>query len=298
MLNVTQQSIWRAVLYGGGSMLLLFNLFFMAKAAIQDNFVPVVPIVAGVFTAAGLLIIVYGEHRAREADKRDHRRISRVAHQLEAPLHSLQEDLARLIAEANKLPAEHRLKLKRMETKSKVLLENIRDVFLTLQAQEGKVSQEVRLYDICTLVNEAISRVQTLARAQNVEITHTLHCKEAAARVDRRLFFIALIHLLENGILYTLKPGLVNVAVIKGKRFVRIVVQDRGVGVKDEDSDAIFQPFARGHAADQFDPDGIGVGLTLSRLIIREFGGTLFWRPRERAAGSQFEIRLPRADLK
>lgn len=280
-------------MYGGGSALLLFNLFFFAKAIFQGSFIPVVPVLAGILTAAGLLLIVYAEHRARLEDKRDHRRISRVAHQLESPLRALQEDLAQLVQSADKLPAEARLKLKHMETKSHLLLENIRDVFLTLQAQEGKISGDRRTYDLCALVKEACERLKPLASARNVEIITKQHCTDAPVKVDRRLFLIALMHVIENGVLYTLKPGLVNVAVTRGQHAARVVVQDRGVGITAEDESVVFQPFARGANASQSDTDGIGVGLTLSRLIVREFGGDLLYRSRQSSTGSEFEIKLP-----
>lgn len=280
-------------MYGGGSALLLLNVTFLLNAAWRGNLVPLVPILAGVLTAAGLLVIVYAEHRARLEDKRDHRRISRVANQLESPLYALQSDIETLAANSDNMLGEARLVLKRMETKSKVLLENIRDVFLTLQAQEGKLAEEARIHDLCTLVQEAIRRLQPLARAHNVELDAKAHCADAPVKVDQPLFLIALSHLIENGILYTLTPGKVTVSVTRGKKQARVIVQDRGVGVKPEDEPVIFQPFARGHAAVKFDPDGIGLGLTLSRLIVREFGGDLTWKSRPESSGSEFQITLP-----
>jgi len=238
---------------------------------------------------------VYSEHRARERDRRDHRRISRVSHQLETPLAALQEDLEQLIASADKLPSETRLKLKHMETKTKVVLENIRDVFLTLQALEQPLTKEVRTYNVCTLVNATIEKLEPLARARNVEILHKFHCADAPVKVDRRLFTIALTHLLENAVTYTLKPGSVNVAVTKGDKSVRIIIQDRGIGISPDDADIIFQPFARGERAGKHDPDGIGVGLTVARLIIRDFKGRLTWQNRDRGMGAEFSITLPLA---
>lgn len=294
-MPVPSQTIWRAFLYGGGSMLLLFNAFFLVSAVVRGNFVPVFPILVGILTAAGLLLIVYAEHRSRQEDKADHRRISRVATQLESPLRSLQEDLAALTSNAEGLPATARSHLRRMETKSRVILENIRDVFLTLQAGEGNLGGEPRVFDLCTLVQEAVRRVMPQANARNVALDAKKYCEDAAVRVDKRLFLIALVHLIENGVLYTLKPGRVNVSVTRGAKVARVLVEDRGMGIIPEDAPVIFQPFARGVAAHQCDPDGIGVGLTLARRIIEEFGGTLAWRNRVNAPGTEFEITLPLA---
>ena len=274
-------------------MLLLFDLFFMVRAVIADSFVPLMPIIAGVLITAGLLAVIYAEGQARDEDKKEHRRLARVAHQLESPLHVLQEDFQQLTAKAAKLPAEERMKLKRMETKTKVLLENIRDVFMMLRAEQGAVSQDIRTYDMCTLVKEAADRVASLASAHNVELLHKAHCSDAPVKVDKQLFLIALVHILENAILYSLTPGIVNVAIVRGKTNVRVIVQDRGIGVKNKDTKSIFRPFARGEAADQYDPDGIGVGLTLSQLLIKEMSGSLEWRRREHSAGTEFSILLP-----
>jgi len=293
MLYPKQQTVFRAVLYGGASVLLAFDLFFLAKSLFLGNFIPLVPIIAGIFTALGLLFIVYAEHRSRLLDKEDHRRLTRVAHQLETPLNSLQDSLASLIQQSDTLPSEARLKLKHMETKSKTLLENVRDVFLTLRASEGTIAQEKRVYDLCVVAKDVITAQRPLVQARNVELTYQNHCQKAPVKIDRQLFKIALTHLIENASLYTLTPGLVNITVNRGQKHVRVVVQDRGVGLTKADQAVIFEPFARGQKADQFDPDGIGIGLTLARLIIRELGGDLRYVPRQPKAGSQFEIILP-----
>jgi K+-sensing histidine kinase KdpD len=283
----------RAFLYGGGSALLILDAFFLIRATFQGNYVPIVPVVAGIFTAGGLLFIVYAEQRAREEDKRNHRRISRVAHQLTHPIEKLQDDLQHLLKNADKLPAEERLKLKHMATKTTVLLENVRDVFLTLQAQEGSISQEIKTYDLCELLDEALERISALASAHNVKINYKAHCKHASVRVDKHLFLLALNHIIENAIVYTLTPGLVNISIIKGNKKARIVVQDRGFGIAKKDNHNVMQPFARGSNAQKYDADGIGIGLALSRLILRDFEGTIRWQNRPQTAGTQFEIVLP-----
>jgi signal transduction histidine kinase len=294
-ISTNPQTIIRALLYGAASALLLLDIVFLLKALITDNFIPIVPVLAGTFTAAGLLSIIYAEHTARQQDQRDHRNISRVAHQLLSPVHSLQEQLERLMENADTLPAEARLKLKQMETKTKVLLENIRDVFLTLQAQTGRISQDLKVYDLCALVKEAYNRSEPLASARNVELVYQVHCADAPVKVDRRLFLIALLHVIENAIVYTMTPGLVNIAVMRGKTHVRIIVQDRGIGLAVSEARRVWQPFVRGGSAEKYHAEGIGIGVTLTRLIIEEIDGSISWRNRERGMGTQFEIKLPLA---
>lgn len=295
MLVSKPDRIFRITLYSGASLLLCIDLIFLLKALFTSNVIPIVPLLVGILIATALLFLVYAEQRAREEDKRDHRRIARVAHQLESPLRSLEQDLSSLTQRADGLPAEERLKLKRMETKTKVLLDNVRDVFLMLQAAEHSLTSDVRLYNLCTLVEEAVRRYQDLARAHNVELVYAPHCQDAPIAVDRRLFLIALSHIIENAVLYSLTPGYANIAVTRGKASARIIVQDRGLGISKEDARAVFRPFARGSGAEKFDPDGIGVGLTLAQEIIHEVGGTIRWRNRTPNLGAEFSVELPLA---
>jgi len=291
----TTQSIFHAFLYGGACVLLAFDIFLFARAIAQSNFIPILPILAGILISSGLMLVIYAEHNNRALLRREHRRLSRVAHQLESPLHSLKEDFVHLSADADKLPAPQRLQIKRMDTKTKILLDNIRDVFLMLRAEQGTISTETRLYDLCQLLDTIKDRALPLASAHNIEITTSRHCQHATVNIDRQLFLIALGHIIENGILYSLKPGIVNIALTKGRSSARIIVQDRGIGVKPQDASHIFLPYSRGDKADQFDPDGIGVGLTLAKAIIEEMGGTITWHSRQNTTGTEFLINLPLA---
>lgn len=293
--NTSPHTIIHSFLYGAASVLFAANLYFLARSLIAGDFFPILPLGTGICIAAGLVIILYAEGKARNEDKKEHRRLSRVATQLEQPIMSLEEDIAYLVRESEVMPAELRLKLKRMDTRTKVLLENVRDVFLTIRAQQGNIAQETRVYDTCAIVAEVVDRVKPVAVARNVEIVQKMHCEDAPVRIDKSLLIIALTHLLENGILYTITPGLVNIAVVRGKSHVRIVIQDRGIGIKEDDVGSIFTPFVRGSYANQYDADGIGVGIALSRMIARECNGSLTMRQRKDSSGLEFELKLPLA---
>lgn len=285
----------RAFLYGCGSMVLLFDIYFLGRAIFTTNFIPILPILVGIMTASGLVLIIYAEHDSRQRFAREHRRLARVAHQLERPLTNLQTDFQVLLDQAQQLPPEARLKLKHMATSTQTVLDNIRDIFLLLQGQEGSIIQEQRVYDLCAIVDEVLDRERSFAQARNTQIMHQFHCQEAPVSVDRRLLIIVLKHLVENAMLYTLTPGLMNVAVTRSRQVARVIIQDRGVGIRPSDRWLMWQPFARGRNAEQFDRDGIGVGLTLSNLIMRQLGGRLIYHPRSDSTGSQFEIELPLA---
>jgi signal transduction histidine kinase len=91
----------------------------------------------------------------------------------------------------------------------------------------------------------------------------------------------ALNHCLENLILNAVKYGGENRwARIQAKTTqsgsrVRILVEDRGMGIDPADLSHIFEPFYRGRAAQAAQIHGAGLGLSLAREIAESMGGRL-----------------------
>jgi len=101
----------------------------------------------------------------------------------------------------------------------------------------------------------------------------------------------ALGNLLSNAIKYTPEGGRVEVAAGKTAQGLWIQVSDTGVGIQPKEQERVFEAFYRSEAQQRF-PQGLGVGLTLARDLVRAHGGEieLVSTPGE---GSQFTIRLP-----
>jgi nitrogen-specific signal transduction histidine kinase len=67
---------------------------------------------------------------------------------------------------------------------------------------------------------------------------------------------------------------------------VEIAVCDNGVGVHDSIKDRLFTPFC------STKPTGTGLGLPMSRTLVRAHEGTLEYQPNE-PRGACFNVRLP-----
>jgi light-regulated signal transduction histidine kinase (bacteriophytochrome) len=55
--------------------------------------------------------------------------------------------------------------------------------------------------------------------------------------------------------------------------FVRVEIEDNGLGIKEEYLNDIFNPFKRVHAGQ--DSKGVGIGLTICKKIVERHGGTM-----------------------
>jgi signal transduction histidine kinase len=76
--------------------------------------------------------------------------------------------------------------------------------------------------------------------------------------------------------------------------FLRVDVQDNGIGIAQEDQDKIFERFQQAGDTLTNKPQGTGLGLPICRQILKRFGGDI-WVQSERGKGATFSFRLPLA---
>lgn len=130
---------------------------------------------------------------------------------------------------------------------------------------------------------------QFVQKATAKDITLTISTTEYTACFDPKWTAEALCNLVDNAIKYT-ENGSVTISVISYELFTRIDVIDTGVGIPESQLAQIFTRFYRGNSHAQ--QEGIGIGLYLTREIIRSEGGYIKVSS-EVGKGSVFSIFLP-----
>ena len=73
---------------------------------------------------------------------------------------------------------------------------------------------------------------------------------------------------------------------------VRITISDNGVGIDAENLQRIFSPFSL--IETKYSVVGTGIGMFLSREIIKQHNGTLTAQNKEKNQGAVFTIEIPR----
>jgi two-component system OmpR family sensor kinase len=86
--------------------------------------------------------------------------------------------------------------------------------------------------------------------------------------------------------------GPVNASMVSDSANVKLIVEDRGPGVPEEDRERIFAPFYRRAGGAPSLASGHGLGLALVRQVARYHGGDVTFQSRAHS-GSRFEVTLP-----
>lgn len=153
--------------------------------------------------------------------------------------------------------------------------------------------EERRLFDTILL---AVNRIYPRAEEREIEIE--LEAAEELQQIrvlhDVRWLCEAFLNVLENAVKYSARRTTVTIRMIRMTVYVRVEIEDEGIGIPRKEWNKIFQRFYRGEAETVQRESGSGVGLYLAREIASRHEGTLVVAaPRHGRQGSCFVFQLP-----
>ncbi|MBF0293446.1 MAG: sensor histidine kinase, partial [Nitrospinae bacterium] len=99
--------------------------------------------------------------------------------------------------------------------------------------------------------------------------------------------------LVSNAVKFSHRGGAVEVYLAASDELA-LAVRDRGVGISQDDAEAIFKPDGKPVKTGTAGERGAGLGLSLCAEIVRAHGGRIWAEPGP-DGGSVFFVELPRA---
>jgi signal transduction histidine kinase len=101
-------------------------------------------------------------------------------------------------------------------------------------------------------------------------------------------------NLIDNAIKYNVKNGSVTVRIgrLPDQPFLQVSIEDTGVGIPQEAMDKLFTKFFRADNVIKFQTEGTGLGLYITKNIIKRHGGSISAESTI-GRGSKFTLTLP-----
>lgn len=146
---------------------------------------------------------------------------------------------------------------------------------------------------ISGLVRDAVAAWQPVMERHGVALTFEPPDQEVWAEGNEEYLRQVLNNLLDNARKFCPNGGKTRVRAWRQGDEVRIAVADNGIGVDAEQLDRLFERFYQidGGTARQF--EGMGLGLSLSREIMRRHGGRIWAESAGKGMGTTLSIALP-----
>jgi PAS domain S-box-containing protein len=229
--------------------------------------------------------------RALESMRQD--LVATVSHELRTPLAAIYG--AALTLRRQDVELEDQLRDKLLEIvaeESGRLSEIVNDLLLASQLDTGKLQANIESFDPVELVENAVEAARTHV-PPNVDLTLETADGLPNVSADPGQLRQVLANLIENAIKYSPDGGRIVVALQPKDMYVRISVEDSGLGIPREEQSRIFEKFYR------LDPDmkhgigGTGLGLYICRELVRRVDGRI-WVESDGVSGSRFVVEIPR----
>jgi len=149
-------------------------------------------------------------------------------------------------------------------------------------------SNEINIHEFLDQIVDMF-RMQASAKGLGFEYTLAVNLPVFVRTDEKRLRQI-LVNLLSNAIKFT-EEGTVTLTVGYRSQVASFVVADSGPGVDLEEQNKIFEPFGRGKRVEGAHTPGLGLGLTITKLLTETMGGAIALSS-EPGKGASFEVRL------
>ncbi|MHA7060044.1 ATP-binding protein [Aquimarina sp. M1] len=218
-----------------------------------------------------------------------------VAHELKTPITSIKAASEVLLDDADDMPNE--LKIQFLGTilmdanRLSRLIYNILDLE---KLSSGRENFDKKNNNLVSTLKQIITGVSTITKQRGIKIITSELPDKILVFYDEDRMQQVITNVLSNAIKFVEdKNGLITITLSEVDSFIRIIIQDNGKGISEEDRKYIFDKFYQSNNQNIKKPIGSGLGLAICKQIMEGHLGKI-WIDDSFSKGARFVIDLPK----
>ena len=218
-----------------------------------------------------------------------------VSHELRTPLAGIASN-SQMLAMGLCGPVSDRQQeaLSRIRRAEGYLLGLINQLLDLKKIAAGHMPYQLARVRVADVVRDASELMEEQLVSSDLRLEQLPPVDGLAVRADEGRLRQILVNLLANAANFTERGGTVTLAYDADPEHVSLEVRDTGIGIPQDQLDAVFEPFVQISDARAQRRGGTGLGLAISRALARDMGGDLTVQSAP-GRGSTFRVRLLRA---
>ncbi len=213
----------------------------------------------------------------KEADKIKSLFLANMSHELRTPLSAiitcseiLKEEI---FGELNSKQLKHITNILNSGNHLLHLINNVLDIS---KIEAGKMKLTIGEYSISDIAMESFSVLKSLAYRKNIEINLNIEPSDFIIKIDANKLKQILYNLISNSIKFTEEGGKIQINITKNLAYMKLIIEDNGIGIKKEDQKRIFNEFEQVDNSYERKYEGTGLGLPLTKKLVEMHGGEIF----------------------
>jgi signal transduction histidine kinase len=229
--------------------------------------------------------------------------LANMSHELRTPMHAILSFARIGQAKADAAPpAKLREYFEHIRNSGERLLSLVNDLLDLSRLEAGKMPYAMARIDLQRLTEEIGAELDPLLKAKQLTLEIAVGAADCLASGDHKRLGQVLHNLLSNAIKFSPPAGTIRIEVAadalpqgEGKHLpaLRLTVADQGVGIPENEREAIFDKFVQSSKTVS-GAGGTGLGLAICREIVHAHRGMIRARNRPEG-GAAFDVLLPAA---
>lgn len=216
--------------------------------------------------------------------------IDLVSHQIRNPITSVKWNLELLSQE--KLNSKQNKYVERLAGSVEDMISLINDFVYLSRLEQSKKELSLQKVDIEKTIKDLLKENKIFSDSKGIDIKFINNSENFCVKTDRKKIKIVFGNVIENALKYSYEKGKVEIELYNEKSDLIFKIKDNGCGIEKDSQSFIFEKFYRSSEAQELAVEGTGVGLYVSKILLKEMEGEI-WFESESAKGSVFYISLP-----
>ena len=216
--------------------------------------------------------------------------IGDVAHELRTPLTTIQGSMEGLLDGVLSEGEETYQQVLKEATRLQKLVRDLRELS---RVEADTFVLEPKPLEVIHLIETTRLRLAQQFQEKKVELITEIGEDLPQVLADEDRIGQVLLNLLGNGLQYTPAGGWVRVSASLTSEYVRVMIEDSGIGIKPEHLPHVFTRFYRVDKSRSRVGGGSGIGLTIAKYIVDASGGSIYAQSSGEGKGSTFTFTLP-----
>lgn len=221
--------------------------------------------------------------------------LANMSHELRTPLNSIIGFSDILYNELfGTLNSQQKEYVSYIVSSGKHLLGLINDILDLAKVETGKMELDLSNSSLEEIILSSIVMFKEKTMKHNIKLDYVIEPEaQIEIQADMRKLKQIFYNLLSNAVKFTPDNGKVLIyAKLHDNNFIKILIEDTGIGIKKEDIDKLFKEFTQIESPYTKKHEGTGLGLALCKKFIELHGGKI-WVESEINMGSKFYFILP-----
>ncbi|MDR3576287.1 MAG: PAS domain-containing sensor histidine kinase [Anaerolineaceae bacterium] len=216
--------------------------------------------------------------------------ISRTTHEFLTPLSTILSSAELLEYYGHRWPEEKKVThLHRIQDATKNMSQMLGDILTIERIETRKLECAPEKLDLVQLCGGLVDEIKSQGDG-NHRVALLVPSENKLVRMDGKLVRQVISNLLANAMKYSKGGTKVTIELMWQADDAVISIQDKGIGIPEQDQKVLYEPFVRGSNVSGI--PGTGLGLTIVKKSVELMGGEIHLKS-ELNVGTIFTVRLP-----